>query len=206
MCFSKEASRNSFIISLISSFTLYSMSKNDSTFKILALFFGFVGLMQAYDWIFWENPEKNNINYIFTKIAMITNHLQPIILGLLIYFFTKKLSYNSIIILLIYTFVALIYSYKIFNKIQYTLVDDNNLLYWEWNYFTGYKLLYSLFLLSLSITVLENFKSPLNYILVFINLSSFFLATFKNHYIGKRWCEYASYVPLLLLLTKNYIR
>lgn len=185
------------------------MSKKDPTFKILALFFGFVGLMQAYDWIFWENQEKNNINYIFTKIAMITNHLQPIVLGLLIYFFTKKIGYNSIIILLIYTFFVSIYSYTNFDKIDYTLTtkevinDNKSLLYWKWNYFPGSGILYFLFIFSLLIISLENFKSPLNYILVFINLASFFFAKIKNHYIGERWCEFASYIPLLLLITKD---
>ena len=62
------------------------------TNKILAFFFGFVGFMQVFDWIFWKNqdmsdPKQEKTNYLFTKIAMIFNHLQPIVLGLLIFIF-----------------------------------------------------------------------------------------------------------------------
>ena len=67
------------------------LNKN-KTNKILAIFFAFIGLMQLFDWIFWENQNISNqneklINFIFTKIAMFVNHLQPIVLAIVIYIY-----------------------------------------------------------------------------------------------------------------------
>jgi hypothetical protein len=80
MCYSKEVSQRSFILNLITSYILYTYTDNAEN-KIIAIFFAFVGSMQLYDWIFWEtqdikNTSQANINFITTKLAMITNHLQ----------------------------------------------------------------------------------------------------------------------------------
>ena len=91
--------------------------------------------MQIYDVIFWLNQSNNNINYIFTKIAMITNYLQPIILSYLISQH-YKLNNLTTIILLLYVIYGLYYCINSFNKIDYTLVskDSKPVLDWKWNY------------------------------------------------------------------------
>jgi hypothetical protein len=198
MCYSSKASIIAFIINLISCIIIYK--KN----SIISLFFGFVGLMQLYDYIFWKNQKKNNINYITTKIAILSNHLQPIILALLIYFIQKKLNNLSLIIIIIYSIYSLYYTIKYWNNINYTLVEkiSRPSLYWRWNHMEKNNILYILFLLSLSISSFENFNYPSNIILLFINIISFifsFIFFDKIHSIGRFWCYFASYVPLLFL-------
>ena len=51
--------------------------------------------MQLFNYIFWKNQKYNNINKITTKIAILFNHLQPIILILLQYIYKFKLSLNQ---------------------------------------------------------------------------------------------------------------
>lgn len=70
--------------------------------------------MQLLDWILWNNQDMTNltqkqINNIFTKIAITFNHLQPIILCLLIYFFYSKIGYWSKISISIYTILFILY-------------------------------------------------------------------------------------------------
>jgi hypothetical protein len=62
MCFSLEISRTNFIINLITCFLIFNKNKKD--YKIIALFYFGVGLIQLFDYIFWLNQKKNKINYI----------------------------------------------------------------------------------------------------------------------------------------------
>jgi hypothetical protein len=210
MCYSKEVSQRSFIINVITCYILYNYKSDNNTHKILALFFAFVGLMQLFDWIFWEHQSENGkrVNFIFTKIAMIANHLQPIILATLLYIFNGKLAIVSKITILFYTIVILHYTTNL--NIDYTLVKTvktksdkvKTSLYWQWNSAHNSYLVYTIFLITLSVLSFENFNYPMNIILVFINLSSFFLANFyyKSEYVGRFWCETASIIPLILLI------
>lgn len=216
MCYSLQTSKNSLLINIICCFILYHGINNHLEFtkphKILAFFFLFVGLMQLFDWIFWSHQNLSNkndksINYTFTKIAMIANHLQPIILALLILHFNKQLGYYSQIITIIYTIVVTFYSLKLYNKINYTLVKqekENNevhdSLYWEWNRQDNATVVYLLFLLCISILFYENFNTPLNMVLVFIGLYTYIYSFNKHNSVGRFWCNYASYIPLLLLI------
>lgn len=208
MCYDINASKNAVIIGLITSLFLFlnsNKSKNElvnKTFKIISLFFAFVSLMQIYDWIFWLNQEKNNMNYTMTKMAMITNHLQPIVFALLIYFYLGRL--NPIIIF--YIIVSLLYSIKAFTQINYTLVTklSQPSLFWEWNYLEGSNIIYFVFLITLCLLSLE-LAYPVNYIMLFINIITFFFSLYhyKTTAAGRMWCYFASYIPIILFFYQS---
>lgn len=208
MCYDINASKNALIIGLITSLILFlnsNKSKNElvnKTFKIISLFFAFVSLMQIYDWIFWLNQETNNMNYTMTKMAMITNHLQPIVFALLIYFYLGRL--NPIIIF--YIIVSLLYSIKAFTQINYTLVTKRSRpsLFWEWNYLEGSNIIYFVFLITLCLLSLE-LAYPLNYIILFINIITFFFSLYhyKTTASGRMWCYFASYIPIILFFYQS---
>lgn len=211
MCYDLNTSVNSSIIGMISSFILYNHHFNQNiesrkVFKVLALFFAFVTLMQIYDVIFWKSLQKNsgktNINFIFTKIAMITNHLQPIVLAYLI---NTIIPLNDLSKFTIYFYSILISIYSIlaFNKISYTIVTEESSpsLYWEWNNMDRGYLVYGIFLLTLCVLSLQ-LVYPMNMFLLIINLFTFFLARYKykQSNIGRFWCNFAAYVPFVLLI------
>lgn len=216
MCYSKEVSRDSYIINIITCYILYYYHSNNSTYKIFALFFAFVGLMQLFDWIFWEHQDMSSdndkkINFIFTKIAMFANHLQPIVLAYLIYHYYGKLKDVSLVILILYIIFIIPYTINAYNQIDYTLQQKINVidlkepkpsLYWQWNSKYNSFIVYALFLIALSIFSLENFSYPMNIIFAFINVFTFFLSDYyyKGHSTGRFWCKNASLVPLLILI------
>lgn len=231
MCYSEEQSRKSFLINIISCYVLYNYN-NDATHKVLALFFGFVGIMQLFDIIFWNNlnitnSKQANINYTTTKLAMFANHLQPIVLAYLIYIFTGSLGKLSKIILSIYTVIIIFYTFNTYNKIKYTQVtnvsirDTSDLLFpnpedditkpslkWEWNIQTYNTPVYLTFLLTLIILSYENFNYPFNIILVFINVFTFVLSAYyyKGQSLGRFWCKFAAWIPLLFILIDKVIK
>lgn len=208
MCYSKEQSIKTFSINLLTSYALYTY-KNTDTNKILAVFFGFVGLMQLFDIIFWSNQDitnstQANINYITTKMAMFVNHLQPIVLAYLIYLYIGSLGDFSKIILSIYVIVSIFYTLNAYNNISYTLTDHTNSLKWDWNLQDNNFLMSLLFVLAFAILSYENFKYPFNIILLFITFISYTLSKyyFKRAHIGRFWCKIVAWIPLLFLVFK----
>lgn len=213
MCYSSETSRNFFIINIICSYMLYKIPYSSSDNKIIALYFIYVGLMQLYDWIFWNNTNNSLINKIFTKIAMITNNAQPIMFALLIVLYKNKMNSQSSInkmpklstyAIAIYTLVFLFYTFYGFNKIDYTVSKPelNNSLFWQWNSLPYNQLFYLLYFICVLILCYENFLFPTNYVLILITLVSFLFTFvfFKQSTIGRFWCKFASLVPLLFLI------
>lgn len=231
MCYSEEQSRKSFLINIVACYVLYNYN-TDATHKILALFFGFVGIMQLFDIIFWNNlnikdPEQANINYTTTKIALFANHLQPIVLAYLIYIFTGSLGQLSKILLTIYTVIIIFYTINAYNKIKYTQVsnvsirDTNDLFFpnteddiikpslkWEWTMQEYNTPVYLTFLLTLVVLSYENFNYPFNIVLAFINVFTFVLSLYyyKGQSVGRFWCKFAAWLPLLFILIDKVIK
>ena len=230
MCYSEEQSKKSFIINIITCYILYNYSDSPS-FKILAIFFAFVGIMQFLDVIFWKNqniqdPQQAKINYITTKIAMFANHLQPIVLAYLIYTYKNSLGPLSKIILPIYILVITLYTLNTYYKINYTLQeqvsirDTNDLLFpypddddikpslkWDWNYQQNSFIVYMIFLGTLVIMAYENFNYPFNIVLTFINIFTYILSFYyyKGKSIGRFWCKFAAWVPLFFIIIHRFI-
>ena len=221
MCYSEQTSINAFVIGMVSSFLLYNESINSGPkqklFQKLALFFAFVTVMQIYDAIFWRSLQDNNgenkINFIFTKIAMITNHLQPVILAFLI---GSVFQLNDLSKMMLYSYIIVvgIYSIVAFNRISYTQVSKTSApsLHWQWNTLNldnsiiNPTFVYTLFLVTVSVICLQ-LPNPISYIMIFINLFTFFFSKFsyKNTEIGRMWCHIAAYIPLFLLLVQKFI-
>lgn len=222
MCFSYETSRNNFIINIITSSILYNYN-NKPIYKILGLSFGYLGLMQLLDMIFWstqniKNKSQKKINYVTTKIAMFVNHLQPIVLAYLIYYFQGKLELVSLIILIFYILVISLYTYYAYYKITYTLVqtvgvdwlnkEKRPILKWEWTDQQPYSyFVYIIFLLTTIILSYENLPKLFNIIVTVIILVTFILSFhyFKGLYPGRFWCKITAFVPLIFIIF-NYFK
>ncbi len=195
MCFSAGASQAGFLASVIGSLVLAPLD------PALAIFFGFVGLMQLYDYIFWTNPPSSQINQVTTKLAMVTNHLQPIVLTMVIALFKGPPQPLTLVTTLAYAATAAVYTTIHWDSVRYTTVVEktNPSLYWAWNDRPGNELLYLLFLASFTVTFMQGYHSPLNGVLAGLSLSTFAAAWFKYQgyaAVGRFWCYFAAFVPL----------
>lgn len=218
MCYSLEQSKQTFFVNLITCLLLYNYTVL-SEYKIIALFFLFIGSLQFTDTIFWLNqdindPRQAHINWVTTKIAMFINHLEPIILGYLIYTYKGSLGRFSKLILILYVLVISVYTYNVYDKITYTLQEEVNephsndsscvkpSLRWDWNWQKHAGIVYAIFLMSFTVLAYENFSTPLNTVFAFIILFSFFstLFYFKGQGLGRFWCKISAWLPLLFIL------
>lgn len=203
MCYSFNASLLSFVTSTV--FSLILMRFN----AVLGGYFLFVGLMQLYDLIFWSHLSKNNINFIATKMAMISNNFQPVVLGLLLIITKVKLNKFVLILFVIYIITCIIYSVYSWNKITYTLIAPSSSpsLYWEWNNLPGRPYYYGFYLLITVILLYNGFNWPLNYILILIMIITFLFSyyNFKKEFsTGRFWCYFTGFIPLLILIIIYY--
>lgn len=214
MCYSKNISIYSFTTSILTNlFLIYysSIIKNKQyslNIKIIGYGMMFVGVMQLFDYIFWTNQKENKTNFITTKLAMVFNHLQPIIFALLFLLFKGKLGQMSSIVIILYLVFALIYSIKSWDNIDYTLVREKSKpgLYWQWNYQPSSFYFYTMFLLTLTILFYENMSFPLNIICIAISNLTFFYSLIKytnKGETGRMWCYFASFSSLLVLLKQT---
>ena len=158
--------------------------------------------MQFWDAIFWTFDASTSININSTKLAMIWNHLEPIVLGLLIYNYSSLTSL-SIFILLLYTISMIIYSVKGWSTLKGTKSKCGGSLYWQWNNMNGSVFVYTLFLLCLIILLQQQFTGWIKWLGIVITLCSFFFSLYKyqtSASTGRFWCYFAAFSPLLFLI------
>lgn len=195
MCFSAQASQVGFLASIAGSLVLSPLDPG------LAVFFAFVGLMQLYDYIFWTYPPSSQENQVATKLAMVSNHLQPIVLAAAVGISRGGLQPLTIYTATAYAVTALVYTTVHWNSVKTTAVTPKTSpsLYWSWNDRPGSAVMYMLFLASFTVTFMQGYPYPLNGVLAGLSLSTFAAAWFKYQgyaAVGRFWCYFASLVPL----------
>ena len=227
MCYDYTTSRNAFIIGMISSLLLFFSSGRNSlssssminypsyTPKILGLMCMFVALMQYYDSVFWTNKpsgseEASEKNARFTKIAAITNNIQPLVLGLIIYYYKGGLSDFSKKLLFVYLIATIIYTYNGWNRLKYTQVtsestceDGKESLYWEWNKFDGASYYYGLYLIVINYLLIKEIGGNIGKIAALAIMLTFIYSLWKYNKIlslGRFWCYFAALIPIIFIL------
>lgn len=222
MCYTSTDSILAYIINLTTSVYLYKKAKNND-YKIIALFLLFVGQMQLFDYLLWKNQSCNLTNKIVTKFAIIFNHLQPVVLYLLIRYYKKtykknsKLNKYSNLVLALYLLLIIPYTGKLWKSnncsikdrvcctLPFKKEDGLTVLDWQWNTRPYNKIVYFVFVISLLINSLEIQTNNIILIsILFITLGSAAKIPIFNKSIGRGWCYFVSICPLIFLVLNNY--
>lgn len=201
MCYSIQASIRAFAISLLACGVLI-VKKTGRDAKILGWFFLFVSLMQLWDAAFWKWPAPSHLNKVATKAAMIFNHLQPLILLVLILHFKNQASPGSIKFLWLYIALIIPYSLVMWKKIEFTGPGPHGSLEWKWNKGPHAGIVYFVFLATLCLLFVENIRKPVGTFAAVITAISFFWSAWKygkQNSTGRFWCYFAAFAPLLFL-------
>jgi hypothetical protein len=209
MCFSPLASISSFIIGIIGALLCYNLGT--STDKLVAGIYGFASLMQGIEYLLWKNQTCNNINKSISLFGMILNHLQPIILCILILILNKNLSEINKKIILFFTFIYVIiislYSYQILTNNECTIKNEYNHLEWKWHEMNYRGIIYNYFVF---IIVLQFFLGTPNAkygkILGLIALITYLISFFvyrQKRVIGSLWCLFSAFVPFAWFILRK---
>jgi hypothetical protein len=211
MCYSANTSIATFLSNYGITFVAFLFALNSDT-KVAIQFLSFIGLMQLFDYMFWINPSPTKMNYIITKIAMIVNLLQPIIMVLLIYNYKNYVKDLTLLIVALYTVFAIIYINNSWSKVMYTKENvKGEGLVWEWHNQKGSVFLFYLFILSLAIASYENLDTSMRYILSILLVFTYLISWLKNNfrmtsistYSGRLWCYYSALLPGIILLLNH---
>jgi hypothetical protein len=217
MCYTLNTSINTFIINIVFCIILFVYANINSNvqLKIISLFFLYVGVMQFWDILFWINDENTQTNKYSTKMAMLWNHFEPIILFFLILFYSKtqnvyRISRISLITIIVYSVLMIGYTSYNWNKVKKTSVirETKNSLFWEWNYMEGSVPFYTIFLITLLILSYQNFSGWIRNLSLFFMLFTFFFSLYKykiDKGVGRFWCYFAAYGPIFYLLASFFI-
>lgn len=200
MCYDSTASIASFATGVLSSAVLYGYN------PAMAVFFAWVIAMQLFDYIFWKNPEKNRVNFWTTKVATFFNLLQPIVLALCVILLeSRSIHAATKLILAAYSISATAYLAWHWKAIDYTLADHPGYpgLFWKWNHLAGAEIVYTLFVLSLSMLAYLHFPKPINVVFLVLVLASWSASAIyvKGTAVGRFWCFFAGFIPLVLVFS-----
>ena len=194
MCFSADVSLGTFIFGVIFSILCYRLGTPES--KIIGLFFGFVIFMQLIEFLLWKHQKCDDYNKKLTLAGMILNHLQPIVLFLVIILFNKNIHNKNFNIMLILT---LIYTLSIFS---YSLQFKNE---WKWNSMKYSTIMYILFLISMLVLTYLGMPSHkvIFTLIVFITFLISKIIYSKEHVTGALWCFFAAFAPMVYYLSQK---
>jgi hypothetical protein len=195
MCFTANDSLLAYVIGTITSIVL--IQSPNSNFVVLGYFFLFVTQMQIFDFIFWKNQSCSWINTLATKLAIVFNHLQPILLLALQSIYGLSLSTPSLIIGILYAVTTSVYSFNALREVDCTL-PVHGFMNWKWNALPGNTLVYGLFLASF-VASSFNFSVPwIRWVTALTSVFSFIVAQktpILNAVPGRIWCYYAALIP-----------
>ena len=202
MCISAEVSLGAYIIGMCGSVLLWKRG-----YKAEAMFYAWVVQMQLLEFIFWTNG-CGRVNKIATRVGVIINNLEPIILwlGILLYGPVTKLPKWVNITMIMFGIATIMYHRSIGKRgkeKECTQVTEESKphLYWAWNegeYANEYYLFFIVCLVILSLTGLgENGNIHAIGVLTTFIVSKIVYG--KSHSVGAIWCLMAAGVPILLL-------
>jgi hypothetical protein len=206
MCFSARISLLSFTFGIIGSILVYTLDGPSN--KIISLFLAFVSFMQLIEYFLWKHQICDYYNKLLSKIGMWLNHLQPVVLGLLVIIFNNtnhNMFYVSLIILL-YLCGIIPYSlqYKNIENLQCTIRNiKTQHLSWKWNDLKYNKIIYTLFFCSALILIfyigLPNETLKIYAVIATIITYVSSVLIYRNN-IGALWCFYTAFIPIIYYL------
>ena len=206
MCFSANISLLAFIFGIIGSILVFTLGGPSN--KIISLFFAFLSSMQLIEYFLWKHQVCDNYNKLLSKIGMWLNHLQPVVLGLLVIIFnhSKNILYYICSIIFIYLIGMIPYSlqYKDIGKLQCTLKNiTTQHLTWNWNILYNADFIYTIFFCFALIFIfyigLPN-KTLKIYAIIITIITYISSAIIYRKNMGALWCFYSVFIPMIYYL------
>jgi hypothetical protein len=206
MCYTAEASAYSFIVGITVSSYLYTQPSSD--LKIIGGIFFLVSFMQLFDYVFWRTQPpwrdiaSKDTNRLFTKLAIIVNNIQPLVLAYLIYKYKGSVKGENLVYL--YGLVMVLFMMSNWKLVDDTKVGPDGSLYWSWNHWEYSGHFYIFFLITLLYLSYYNLSAPYNKVLPFIILSLYIVTYFKYgiEIYGRMWCYFAPFIPIVFLFVR----
>lgn len=203
MCFSEQASIVSFTAGILGSILCISLGTIPD--KVVGFFLGYVSLMQGIEFLLWRHQICDDYNRMISIMGLLLNHMQPIVLGLIILYIARPKTHALIMLLIcIYTVVITIYSIPFFANTpnQCTLKNETNHLFWKWNTMKGSILVYIIFVFTMCCILILGVKYGVKYALMTLFTYASSLILYPQAVAGAMWCYYVAFFPILYFMNR----
>lgn len=204
MCYTPEDSLVAYGINTIFCVILWFVTKT-ADYKVIAAFLFFVGQMQLFDYLFWEQPACTTGNWLTTKLAILFNHAQPLVLGGLLVAFGLPLSAAAAASLALYTLLAIPYTWTQLRDVNCTQ-PKGGIMVWEWNHGQYNMPVYAAHLATLALAGFSFRDAVVRQVAPIVALLTFFVASKiprLNISKGRIWCYIASFTALPFLVLND---
>ena len=213
MCISYETSIFSFLVG--TGFSILNLIKyrNIPIFVAISLFWLFVIFMQLWDALLWKNIIPN----VASKLAMVFNILQPVVVFLVLVplFLKSNASYKNIKLIVI-GIIFFIYATYVGSHLKWDygkLTTNRGIEYKWWSNFKNNQYNYggNIYLITV---ILIFYMLTNNQLLKWSQILLFYLslttAYWSNYYPnenpGSIWCFFAAFVPSVNYFIFNYLK
>ena len=213
MCINAQTSIASFLVgTIINGLVLSARPRAD--YFIVALMYEFVLCMQLFDFLAWKDNKCGPLNEFATKGAFMQNMLQPVVIMLLLLYFTQVKSkiYKGVVNILLVIYIAYICYKLYYNKTPPAITclqpteKCKHLQYTWWKNIGEYPIFIYLIPIVISCVLL---LSSLTFALIhsaYFILSFLISGLFYACGLPSMFCLFATGGPILnLLLMKNKI-
>ena len=208
MCFSKEVSLSTFLIGTGLSLYIF-FGLGSPTDKIVSGFFGYVSLMQGIEYLLWDHQICDQYHKSVSYAGMWLNHLQPIVLGVLILIYGSP-TVRSRVLTVMGLYIAAIIPFSL----QYDNIGDmrcttpkkeNPHLVWNWNTMPHQFNVYLLFVGAI-MTLFIFGMAKNGAVMAALTASSLIVSLlfYPRGTIGAVWCIYAAFAPLMYMFAKGH--
>ena len=210
MCFSPRASMIAFMTGIIGS--ILCILLGTITDKIVGYFFAFLSFMQGIEYLLWKHQICDDYNKRLSILGIIFNHLQPVVLGILILTINTGIRYPYYILSVLFVYLCIIipYSLQFTSKYQCTIKNSKQHLQWNWNLLDYSIPVYFSFFISIVLLCLLGFPKLIHGLL--FSITGFIIYATSliiyNRDAGSLWCYYSVFIPIvyyLLRVTKKII-
>ena len=200
MCFSAQASLATLIIGLAGSALVFTLKRPFD--QIIALYFAYVALMQGVEYALWSHQTCDEIHRLISKIGMILNASQPLVLGLLVFLMSPRALQNShaiLLILAIYSVSIAFYLKEYTEALQCTTPrkDDPHLV-WNWNILPSYHIWWAIYLATvvlISIFGMPTLKNGTDFAFMAALGMGLSILIYPRQHMGAMWCFFTALTP-----------
>lgn len=210
MCFNAPISMTTYVIGMVGSYLLFK-----GGYIPEAIFYAWVIQMQLIEFFLWKTIKPSDhkkcalpeTNKTISKIGIIINHLEPIILWIAVINYSKVKLPNFIhLLVVLFILFTIKYTSDVICIEECTAMSEISKphLHWKWNRGKNAGLYYIAFLLILLLVShygLE--KSYINTSMIFFSFIISYIIYDKKHAAGAIWCFAAAFAPWILLKLYN---
>jgi hypothetical protein len=199
MCFNEQVSITTYIVGIIGCINLYF----NYNLKVEAIFLAWIVQIQLIEYFLWTNQSCNQDNINVTKVGIIINHLQPVVLWFSILLLsTYELPDYVNGIMVVYLLFTYFYTKNVFLD-KCTLKEKNHLI-WQWNLGEYKEIYYLFFLLCIDLLLINGVDN--GKIFAILATVSYILSVIiygNEKSIGSMWCFFGAFIPWILPFIKG---